>query len=303
MPSGRPRITHGLSCSSSRSPRPSSSPSTPRPTGSAATPASSPRSAPCSSAAASCTTAGSRWSAPTCRCGAGIQRFTGITQAMVDGAPAPEAVLPTARARLAGRVMVAHNAPFDRRVLRQAFERCGLEWPDPAGDLHRRAGADAAAAAARAQARRRSPTRSGSRSTVAHRALADAETCARVLCALFPRLCANAATVADALALLGRRRRGARRPPPRAARRPPSAAPTCPQLDFGELPRDPGVYLFRDAAGATLVRRQVGLDPQPRARALRARRRRAPAGRTHAAVVDYRADRAPSSARWCSRTA
>ena len=41
---------------------------------------------------------------------------------------------------------------------------------------------------------------------LAHRALADAETCARVLCALFPRLCANAMTVADALALLARPR-------------------------------------------------------------------------------------------------
>ena len=59
-----------------------------------------------------------------------------------------------------------------------------------------------------------------------HRALADAETCARVLCALFPRLCAHAGTIGEALALLraaagpaparGRdRRRGA----PRGARR------------------------------------------------------------------------------------
>src|SRR5436309_2631807 len=51
----------------------------------------------------------------------GIQRFTGITQAMVDGAPRLEAVLPTVRDLLDGRVMVAHNAPFDRRVPRQAF--------------------------------------------------------------------------------------------------------------------------------------------------------------------------------------
>src|SRR6185437_15728824 len=61
----------------------------------------------------------------------GIQRFTGITQAMVDGAPYPDAVLPQLERRLRGRVMVAHNAPFDRRVLRQAFARAGLEWPDP----------------------------------------------------------------------------------------------------------------------------------------------------------------------------
>src|SRR2546421_10854597 len=61
----------------------------------------------------------------------GIQRFTGITQQMVDEAPAPETVLPRIGERLRGRVMVAHNAPFDRRVLRQAFERLGFEWPSP----------------------------------------------------------------------------------------------------------------------------------------------------------------------------
>src|SRR5438309_4257529 len=61
----------------------------------------------------------------------GIQRFTGITQAMVDAAPDLEDVLPSLLQRLRGRVLVAHNAPFDRRVLRQAFERIGLEWPQP----------------------------------------------------------------------------------------------------------------------------------------------------------------------------
>src|SRR5918992_5609429 len=54
----------------------------------------------------------------------GIQRFTGITQAMVDAAPPPAEVLPRMAQLLEGRVVVAHNAPFDERVLRQAFERC-----------------------------------------------------------------------------------------------------------------------------------------------------------------------------------
>src|SRR5690242_10902559 len=75
-----------------------------------------------------------RWSSVV-RCSAplrrGIQRFTGITQAMVDAAPDLEQVLPELARRLQGRVMVAHNAPFDRRVLRQAFDRIGLDWPDP----------------------------------------------------------------------------------------------------------------------------------------------------------------------------
>src|SRR3954467_10286900 len=52
--------------------------------------------------------------------GRGIQRFTGITQAMIDQAPPPEAILPELAARLRGRVLVAHNAAFDSRVLRQA---------------------------------------------------------------------------------------------------------------------------------------------------------------------------------------
>src|SRR4051812_10935781 len=61
----------------------------------------------------------------------GIQRFTGISQAMVDRAAPPEAVLPAFAARLRGRGLVPHNASFDRRVLRQAFPRAALDWPDP----------------------------------------------------------------------------------------------------------------------------------------------------------------------------
>ncbi|MBA2512738.1 MAG: 3'-5' exonuclease, partial [Solirubrobacterales bacterium] len=49
----------------------------------------------------------------------GIQRFTSISQAMIDSAPAPEAVLPQLAVRLRGRVLVAHSARFDERVLRQ----------------------------------------------------------------------------------------------------------------------------------------------------------------------------------------
>src|ERR1700684_1909145 len=74
-----------------------------------------------------------RWSSLV-RCnrplGRGIQRFTGITQEMLADAPGLEAVLPGIAERLKGRVLVAHNAPFDPRVLRQAFELSGLEWPN-----------------------------------------------------------------------------------------------------------------------------------------------------------------------------
>src|SRR6185503_20802847 len=40
--------------------------------------------------------------------GRGIQRFTGITQAMVDAAPPPAAVLPELAQQLRGRLLVAH---------------------------------------------------------------------------------------------------------------------------------------------------------------------------------------------------
>src|SRR4051812_50203952 len=44
--------------------------------------------------------------------GRGIQRFTGISQAMVDAAPPPEAVLPRIAAQLRGPGLVAPNAPL-----------------------------------------------------------------------------------------------------------------------------------------------------------------------------------------------
>ena len=215
----------------------------------------------------------------------GIQRFTGITQAMVDGAPYPDAVLPQLQRRLRGRVMVAHNAPFDRRVLRQAFERADLEWPDPP--------VLCTAALARTLLPLQRERRLGAVADalgidvgVAHRALPDAETCARVLCALFPRLCANASTIADAVAMLKPRRKHRPRPPKtRVARAPASAA--LPSLDFGQLPRDPGVYLFRDGAGQTLY---VGKSISIRSRARAHFAPSSPSGEwtAHAEIVDYR---------------
>jgi DNA polymerase-3 subunit epsilon len=217
----------------------------------------------------------------------GIQRFTGITQAMVDGAPELDEVLPELEQLMRNRVMVAHNAPFDRRVLRQAFERIGLEWPAPPTlctaalsralmPLQSRRGLGAVADAL------------GIEVETQHRALADAETCARVLCALFPRLCANAATVADALVLTRPRRRARQRPgkPPRY----PAHPVGLPELDFRDLPKDPGVYLFRDAGGRTLY---VGKSVSIRSRA---RAHFAPSSvpadwTAQARIVDYRATR------------
>jgi DNA polymerase-3 subunit epsilon len=213
----------------------------------------------------------------------GIQRFTGITQAMVDTAPELGRVLPELELRLRGRVMVAHNAPFDRRVLKQAFARAGLDWPNPPV-LCTAALARALLPLQRERSLGRLAGALGIEPEGAHRALLDAETCARILCALFPRLCANAATVADAVKLLRPRRPKRPRPP----RKPTSAIRTqLPELDFAQLPRDPGVYLFRDGAGATLY---VGKSISIRSRA---RAHFAPSATPahwtpHASIVDYR---------------
>jgi DNA polymerase III subunit epsilon len=190
--------------------------------------------------------------------GRGIQRFTGITQAMVDEAPPPASVLPDLAEQLRGRIFVAHSARFDVGVLRQAFERAELDWPDPPvictvalarrfAPLQRRRGLASLADAL------------GIEVEQSHRALPDAETCARVLCALFPRLAANARTVGEALALLR-----PRKPPrfkPVGARRPRDERP-----DLSALPKDPGVYIFRDADGRPLyVGKSVCLRTRARA--------------------------------------
>jgi DNA polymerase III subunit epsilon len=193
----------------------------------------------------------------------GIQRFTGITQAMVDAAPPAEAMLPDLAEQLRGRVLVAHSASFDRRVLFQAFARAGLPWPNPptlctvalARRLH-----------PLARQRRLQPLAEslGIEVEVTHRALADAETCARVFCALFGRLCANAATIRDAIALVR---------PPRPRR--PRARNTDGGLarvrgarrrlpDLRALTDDPGVYVVRNAEGQVLY---VGKSVSVRTRA------------------------------------
>jgi DNA polymerase III subunit epsilon len=193
----------------------------------------------------------------------GIQRFTGITQAMVDEAPPAEAMLPDLAEQMRGRVLVAHSAGFDRRVLIQAFARAGIAWPSPPTMC-------TVALARRfhplARQRRLQPLAEslGIEVGVTHRALADAETCARVFCALFARLCANAATIREALAVLrparpkrlrasstdggAARVRGARRRKP----------------DLATLSDDPGVYIVRNAEGQVLY---VGKSVSVRTRA------------------------------------
>lgn len=222
--------------------------------------------------------------------GRGIQRFTGITQADIDGAPEPEAVLAELARRLEGRVLVAHNAPFDTRVLSQAFARCGLDWPEPP-------------ALCTAQlARRLMPLQKERKLAVladalgievdgVHRALLDAETCARIFCALFTKLCGAAGTVADAVALCrspARRSGVARRASGGGRIQHAVGARELPQLEFGELPSDPGVYIFRDGRGEPLyVGKSVSIRTRARAHFAPATQRAA--WTQQAEVVDYRA--------------
>jgi DNA polymerase-3 subunit epsilon len=206
----------------------------------------------------------------------GIQRFTGITQGMVDGAPPAGEVLPELADMLEGRVLVAHNARFDLGVLRQAFERAGLDWPKPPvlctvqlarrfAPLVRRRGLASLAGSL------------GIEVEEVHRALPDALTCARVFCALFPKLCANAVTIGDAIDLLRTRRRARKTEPGEAI--PPDQRP-----DLSTLPDDPGVYVFRDERGRPLyVGKSISLRSRARAHFC------APAGWTERAeIVDYR---------------
>jgi DNA polymerase-3 subunit epsilon len=224
-----------------------------------------------------------RWSSlvrPSAPLRRSIRRLTGITQEMVDQAPSLEEVMPRLARSLEGRVLVAHNAPFDRRVLRQSFARVGVDWPEQP--------VLCTAALARALLPLQRERRLGALAEAlgidvpfAHRALPDAETCARVLCALFPRLCANATTVGEAVAMIRARRRRSVR-----ARRRVEAVAERRQLDFSELPRDPGVYLFRDDSGRTLyVGKSVSIRSRARAHFAPST---APADWSpHAAIVDY----------------
>ena len=217
----------------------------------------------------------------------GIQRFTGITQAMVDRAPPPSEVLDDLRALVSGRVLVAHSARFDTRP-GSGIRARGARLAEPARPLHGRARSSlraarpaAGACATGGRARHRGPRGTPGAAGCAH---------LRVFCALFPKLCANAATVAEAVDLMRSRRRV--RSTPAAERIPPEQRP-----DLSTLPDDPGVYIFRDERGRPLyVGKSVSLRSRARAHFC------APAGWTERAeIVDYRPTNS-SWALWCSRT-
>ncbi len=162
-----------------------------------------------------------------------VQRLTGISPAMVSGAPRIETLLPRLLELLDGAVLVAHNARFDHGFLKNAAARAGLElrvrtlctvrlarrlYPHAVGHgldaLLRRHGLDA-------------PAVDPSGRLARHRAMGDAEALRAWLAAAAADL--GAAALRDAAAALLR-----------------SGSSLPPQLDTvpEALPQGPGVYLF-----------------------------------------------------------
>ncbi len=112
----------------------------------------------------------------------GVTAFTGITQAMVKGQPRFADQLPDAMALLRGAAVLGHNIRFDLSFLRKEFRRSGEEITAALGDVpvmdtvriaRRRFGRGGNALQSLAP-------RLGVQLTLAHRALADAQTTAAV---------------------------------------------------------------------------------------------------------------------------
>lgn len=118
-----------------------------------------------------------------------ITVLTGITDAMLIGAPTIATALPAFLEFAAGSVLVAHNAPFDLGFLRAACAATGRDWPAFAS-------VDTAVLARRVLTRDEVPdcklgtlaARFGAGTTPNHRALDDARATVDVLHALLERV-------------------------------------------------------------------------------------------------------------------
>ncbi len=191
-----------------------------------------------------------------------IVALTGITSTMVFDAPRIEAVLPSFLEFSRGAVLVAHNAGFDIGFLRAAAERIDLVWPKPpvlcTVRLARRALTRDEAPSVRLSALARL---FGASTTPTHRALDDARATVDVLHSLIERVGNQGVhTYTELRSYLPDVTPG-QRSKRHLAR---------------DLPRNPGVYLFRGPSREVLyvgtaidLRRRVsqyfnGADPRTR---------------------------------------
>jgi DNA polymerase III subunit epsilon len=165
-----------------------------------------------------------------------IVALTGITTAMITGAPRLAAVLPAVLEFLRGAVLVAHNAPFDSGFLRAACERHGQHWPRPPVLCTARL-ARAVLSAAEAPSVRLGAlaTLFGTATRPTHRALADARATVEVLHRLLERV--GNLGVQSLEELLALARESAPHRPTQSMRRK--------RVLADPVPSAPGVYLFR----------------------------------------------------------
>ncbi len=154
-----------------------------------------------------------------------IQSLTGITDAMVAGAPTFSAVADDIAERLADCVFIAHNARFDHGFLKHAFERAGRTFSARAlctVRLSRRLYPDAQGHGLDAVIARHQLAGAGR-----HRALGDARAVWAFIEALYREWPAE--TIETAV---------------RRLLRIPSLPPQLPADCLDALPEAPGVYLF-----------------------------------------------------------
>ena len=178
-----------------------------------------------------------------------IVALTGITDAMVIGAPPIEEVLPTFLEFLGDAVLVAHNAPFDTGFLRAACRTHGYKWPGSEV-------VDTVTLARRATTKEEAPNKKlstlarvfGTEVTPNHRALQDARATAEIMHKMFERLAAFGITHREDLEAL-------RNPMPERVRKKARMADA--------VPAKPGVYIFRGPRGERLY---VGTSKNLRSR-------------------------------------
>jgi DNA polymerase-3 subunit epsilon len=178
-----------------------------------------------------------------------IAVLTGISDAMVAGAPPIEQVLPQFLEFAAGCVLVAHNAPFDVGFLKHFAAEQGRPWP-------RFEVLDTAVLARRVVTREETPNCKlaslarlfGAGTVPNHRALSDARATVDVLHGLIARLGNLGVHTLEELQTFTSRVTTAQRRKRHLAE---------------HLPHAPGVYLFRDSSDRVLY---VGTSKDLRSR-------------------------------------